>query len=57
MTVDLTLYALEQALWASYIKEDLIHHSDRGSQYLAIRYSEKMTEAGVNLGRQFRRFV
>jgi len=48
MTVDLTLDALEQALWVRKIKSGLIHHSDRGSQYLAIRYSERLSEAGVN---------
>jgi len=25
----------------------LIHHSDRGSQYLSIRYSERLAEAGI----------
>jgi len=32
MRADLTLDALEQALWARKAKGDLIHHSDRGSQ-------------------------
>jgi putative transposase len=27
--------------------EGLVHHSDRGSQYLAIRYTERLTEAGA----------
>jgi len=31
MTAELTLDALEQALWACRVKGDLIHHSDRGS--------------------------
>lgn len=48
MTVDLTLDALEQALWARNVRSGLIHHSDRGSQYLAIRYSERLAEAGVH---------
>lgn len=48
MTVDLTLDALEQALWARKVKSGLIHPSDRGSQYLAIRYSERLSEAGIN---------
>jgi len=26
----------------------LIHHSDRGSQYLSIRYSDKLAEAGID---------
>jgi putative transposase len=40
MNTDMTLDALEQALWARTITSGLIHHSDLGSQYLAIRYSE-----------------
>jgi putative transposase len=47
MSTDLTLDALEQALWARKVKGNLIHHSDKGSQYLAIRYCERLIEAGV----------
>jgi putative transposase len=47
MSAELTLDALEQALWARKAKGNLIHHSDRGSQYLSIRYSECLTEAGI----------
>jgi putative transposase len=47
MSTELTLDALEQALWARKIKGKLIHHSDRGSQYVAIRYTERLLEAGV----------
>jgi len=47
MSAELTLDALEQALWARKVKGNLIHHSDRGSQYLSIRYSERLTEAGI----------
>jgi transposase InsO family protein len=47
MTADLTLDALEQALWARKVKGGLIHHSDRGSQYLAIRYTERLEAAGI----------
>ena len=25
----------------------LVHHSDRGSQYLSIRYTERLAEAGI----------
>ena len=25
----------------------LVHHSDRGTQYLAIRYTERLADAGV----------
>jgi len=47
MNAELTLDALEQALWARKVKGSLIHHSDRGSQYLSIRYSERLSEAGI----------
>jgi transposase InsO family protein len=45
---DLALDALEVALWARGKNADgLVHHSDRGSQYLSIRYSERLAEAGA----------
>jgi transposase InsO family protein len=47
MSAELTLDALEQALWARKVKGNLIHHSDRGNQYLSIRYSERLTEVGI----------
>tara|TARA_R110002124_G_scaffold185701_2_gene353232 strand:+ start:850 stop:1776 length:927 start_codon:yes stop_codon:yes gene_type:complete len=48
MTTDFVLDALEQALYARQPERDsLIHHSDRGSQYVSIRYSERLSEAGV----------
>lgn len=47
MRTDLVLDALEQALWSRSRREGLVHHSDRGSQYLSIRYSERLTTAGV----------
>ena len=43
----LVLDALEQALWARHDTAGLIHHSDRGSQYLSIRYTERLAAAGV----------
>jgi len=48
MSAELTLDALEQALWARTITGGLIHHSDLGSQYLAIRYSERLADEGIN---------
>jgi len=48
MSAELTLDALEQALWAREVKGRLIHHSDRGSQYLSIRYSERLAEVGID---------
>ena len=49
MTTDFVLDALEQALYARQPdpEDTLIHHSDRGSQYVSIRYSERLTEAGI----------
>jgi putative transposase len=49
MTTDFVLDALEQALCARRPGGDgtLIHHSDRGSQYVSIRYSERLAEAGI----------
>jgi putative transposase len=49
LRTDLALDALEMALWSRRTKEltGLIHHSDRGVQYLAIRYTERLAEAGA----------
>jgi putative transposase len=47
MSAELVLDALEQALWARSNVQGVVHHSDRGSQYLSIRYSERLTEAGA----------
>jgi putative transposase len=48
MDTDFVLDALEQALWARKpAGAGLVHHSDRGSQYLSIRYSERLAEAGI----------
>ncbi len=47
MRTDLVLDALEQALWSRGRVEGAIHHSDRGSQYLSIRYTERLVEAGL----------
>lgn len=49
MHTDFVLDALEQALYARKPQRDsnLIHHSDRGSQYVSIRYTERLAEAGI----------
>jgi putative transposase len=46
---DLALDALEQALYDRPITqaEPLVHHSDRGVQYLSIRYTERLARAGI----------
>jgi putative transposase len=48
LRTDLALDALEMAIWRRQAQlEGLVHHSDRGSQYLAIRYTERLAEAGA----------
>ena len=48
----LALDALEQAIWARRPEKAdpeprLVHHSDRGSQYLSIRYTSRLQEIGI----------
>jgi len=45
---ELVLDALEQALWSRTKTEGLVHHSDRGCQYLSIRYTERLAEANID---------
>ena len=47
LKTDIALDALEQALHARRPADGLVHHSDRGVQYLAIRYTDRLREAGV----------
>ena len=48
LRTDLALDALEMALWQRKEAGDgLVHHSDRGVQYLSIRYTERLEEAGI----------
>ncbi len=49
MHTDFVLDALEQALYdrQPQLGDALIHHSDRGSQYVSIRYSERLAQAGI----------
>jgi len=46
---DIALDALEQALYDRAVNEntDLIHHSDRGVQYVSIRYADRLNELGI----------
>lgn len=45
---DVVLAALEHALWVRKGPFDrLVHHSDRGVQYLSIRYTERLAAAGI----------
>jgi len=45
------LDALEQAIWQRKMPDNksLVHHSDRGSQYLSIKYTERLAEAEIDL--------
>jgi len=45
----LALDALEQAIWEreEAARDSLVHHSDRGGQYLSIRYMQRLAEAGI----------
>ena len=51
LKTDLALHALEQAVWErsrhGRSLDGLVHHSDRGVQYLSIRYTERLAECGV----------
>jgi putative transposase len=47
MDTDFVLDALEMAFWRRDTLDGLIHHSDRGSQYTAIRYGERLELAGA----------
>jgi len=46
-TAAFVLDALEQALHSRRPTESLVHHSDRGVQYVSIRYTERLAEAGI----------
>jgi transposase InsO family protein len=50
LQTDIALDALEQALYDRGVnkKTDLIHHSDRGVQYLSIRYADRLAEVGIS---------
>jgi len=47
LRTDLVLDALEMAIWRRDHTGQLVHHSDAGSQYTSIRYSDRLTEAGI----------
>ena len=49
LRTDLALDALEQALYDRTVGDGdtLVHHSDRGVQYVCIRYTQRLAEAGI----------
>ena len=51
MKTQFVLDALDQAIWQRRTQDNksLVHHSDRGSQYLSIKYTERLAEAEIDL--------
>jgi putative transposase len=48
MTTDLMLTAFEMRLWRREVVQDqLIHHSDKGSQYTSLRFTQRLADASV----------
>ncbi len=52
MTTTMVLDSIEQAIWTRQQDgvldlKDVVHHTDRGSQYTSIRFSERLAEAGI----------
>jgi transposase InsO family protein len=49
LRTDFVLDALEQAIYdrRSDVRTDLVHHSDRGTQYLSMRYTDRLADAGI----------
>jgi putative transposase len=52
MATSMVLDAIEQAIWTRQREgvadlKDVVHHTDRGSQYTSIRFTERLVEAGI----------
>lgn len=52
MATTMVLDSIEQAIWTRTREgvldlNDVVHHSDRGSQYTSIRFTERLAEAGI----------
>ena len=52
MTTAMVLDGIEQAIWTRQHEglldlKDVVHHTDRGSQYTSIRFTERLAEAGI----------
>jgi putative transposase len=49
LRAELALDALEMAIWARHDAglDDLVHHSDRGVQYLSVRYTQRLADEGA----------
>jgi putative transposase len=48
MRTDLVLDALEMAAWRRHLIDGCVHHSDAGSQYTSIRYTDRLVTAGLS---------
>ena len=50
LRTDFVLDALEQAIYdrCGAGATELVHHSDRGTQYLSMRYTDRLTDAGID---------
>jgi transposase InsO family protein len=49
LATDFVLDALEQAIYdrCDEATDGLVHHSDRGTQYLSMRYTDRLADAGI----------
>jgi putative transposase len=52
MATSIVLDAIEQSIWTRQQEgvldlKDVVHHTDRGSQYTSIRFSERLAQAGI----------
>jgi putative transposase len=52
MATSMLLDSIEQAIWTRqregvFDLKDVVHHTDRGSQYTSIRFTERLSEAGI----------
>ena len=52
MNTTMVLDSIEQAIWTRqregiFDLKDVVHHTDRGSQYTSIRFTERLAEAGI----------
>ena len=47
MNTNRVMAALNQAITGRKNPKEVIYHSDRGVQYLSIRYTDRMAESGV----------
>ena len=55
LVTDFVLDALEQAIYdrGGQTTDGLVHHSDRGSQYLSMRYTDRLADAGIAPSAEF----